>query len=366
MYEKELEILRQKERFRSRTVYKGFADLASNDYLGFARDKKQLQKAYERVLKADYYAPRASQIVCGYSQIHADFEKTLCKAYGFDSAVLFGSGFMANHALVSTLPRKKDLVLMDEEYHASGIDALGLCQAKHELFAHNDPDALETKLKAARGYERVFVFVESVYSMMGDVVDRRIFELADTYGAVLVVDEAHGVGTIGDRLLGVFDLYGITPKPNHIKMGTLGKALGSYGAYVLASREVVSFLENRAKSLIYTTALSLFDTALAHENFKYLLKNGEKLKAKLDKRLNAVGGAIDAKLHTPIAMLACPLNQTKKSHNTLLKHKLLTGFIRPPTVRFPMIRAVVGLSATPKEFGEFVAAIKKLNLRSVY
>jgi 8-amino-7-oxononanoate synthase len=366
MYEKELNALLIKDRFRERRIYTGFADFASNDYLGLSSNKKQLQKAYNRVLKADYYAPRASGLVCGYSKIHAKFEKTLCEAYGFESAAVFGSGFLANHALVSTLPRKKDFVLMDEEYHASGIAALDSCVAKYEFFDHNDPDALEQKLRTAKGYERIFIFVESVYSMMGDVVDKKIFELADLYGVVLVVDEAHGVGTLGKNLLGAFDLYGIAPKPNHIKMGTLGKALGSYGAYVLASSQVISFLENRAKSLIYTTALSIFDTALAHENFKYLQKNGAKLKTKLDSRLGVMSDTLQMQLLTPIAMLADPLNQTKKSHNALLKSKILTGFIRPPTVKSPMIRAVVGLAAKQEEFEKFVLMIKKLDLRAVY
>lgn len=114
--------------------------------------------------------------------------------------------------------------------------------------------------------------------MIGDILPLGIVELADRYGAYLVIDEAHGYGVIGERLGGLYDYYGISPKQNHIKMGTLSKAIGSYGAYILAEKEVISFLVNRAKPIIYSTALSPFDAALANERVKKITKNHKSLR----------------------------------------------------------------------------------------
>jgi len=366
MYENELNALHAKDRFRERKLYGGYADFASNDYLGFAKDKKQLKKAYKTLLKQDYFAPRASQLVNGYAPIHAKFEKLLCETNGFESAMLFGSGFAANLSLVSTLPRRRDLVLMDDEYHASGVMGSESTQGKVEFFAHNDADALEAKLQNISGYERVFIFVEGVYSMIGDILERRIFDIADKYNAVLVVDEAHSVGVLGDRLLGVFDYYKIKPKPNHIKMGTLGKALGSFGAYVLASMEVISFLENRAKPFVYATALSLFDTALAYHNYKKMIKNSHLLKVRLNERRFRFCSVTKCDFETQVAMIEDEQNQTKKLHNILLENKILTGFIRPPTVSRPAIRAVIGLSADELEFEKFLAILSGSNIKRAF
>ncbi len=366
MYKTELHTLKQKDRFRQRTICKGYADFSSNDYLGFASDKKQLEKAYKTVLAQDYFAPRASQLVCGYAPIHAKFEKLLTSSCGYESALLMGSGFLANLALVSTLPRRGDLVLMDSDYHASGVMGAENCKAEVEFFAHNDSVALEEKLKNSAGHKRIFVFVEGVYSMIGDILEREIINIADKYEAILVVDEAHSVGVLGDSLLGVFDHYGITPKPNHIKMGTLGKALGSFGAYILASSEIISFLENRSRPFIYATALSLFDTALAYHNFKKMLKNSAIYRHKLSSRTAKFSAALNDNFATPIAMIESIQNQTRALHSTLIKEKIMTGFIRPPTVSKPSIRAVIGLSSSEKQFETLLSILTKHKVKKAY
>jgi 8-amino-7-oxononanoate synthase len=366
MYENELNALRAKNRFRERKIYRGFADFASNDYLGFASDKRQIEKAYKTLKKQDYFAPKSSQLIGGYAPIHAKFEKLLCKINGFDDAMLFGSGFLANLALVSTLARRADLILMDAHYHASGIMGLESTKAKYEFFVHNNPNDLEEKLKNAIGYERVFVFVEGVYSMLGDILHRDIFDTADKYGAILVVDEAHSVGVLGERLLGVFEHYKIKPTPNHIKMGTLGKALGSYGAYVLASAEIVSFLENRARPFIYATALSLFDTTLAYHNYKSMIKNSKKFKALINDRLKRLYEVTGIRADTLIIMLEDGQNQTKKLHNILMEHKIFTGFIRPPTVAKPAIRAILRLGEPQRHLENLLSILKLHEVKSAF
>lgn len=366
MYENEIEALKSKDRFRERRIYSGFADFASNDYLGFANDKRQIEKAYKSITKQDYFTPKASALVNGYAPIHAKFEKLLCKTNGFESAMLFGSGFLANLALVSTLGRKGDLILMDSDYHASGIMGLDSSGATHTFFAHNDPNDLEEKLKNSDVHKRKIIFVEGVYSMLGDILSRDIFDIADKYGAILVVDEAHSVGVLGDRLLGVFEHYGIEPKETHIKMGTLGKALGSFGAYVLASSEVISFLENRAKPFIYATALSLFDTALAYHNYKMMIKNSKKLAARMSERLGRFYEAAGIRTNTPIVMVEDGQNQTKRLHNILIEHKILTGFIRPPTISKPAIRVILRFGQARRDFENLLGILKLHDIKRAF
>jgi len=152
--------------------------------------------------------------------------------------------------------------------------------------------------------------------MSGEVAKREIFELANRYNALLIVDEAHSSGTIGNRLLGVFDYYNLEIKPNYIKMGTLGKAYGSYGAYILSSNEIREFLINRAKPIIYSTAPSVFDTALALVNFRYISKNYKKLKRKLRNRQQIANEILGIELKTPILTVEQPTNK-----DVLLKRK---------------------------------------------
>ena len=122
LYEKELEIIKKSNRFRKRVVFKkDLFDLASNDYLGLAQNRKLFKKAFKRVYKNHYFSPKASMLVNGYSKIHKKFENLLCKANGFEKGVIVGSGFLANISMIESLVRKGDTLFIDEDYHASGI-----------------------------------------------------------------------------------------------------------------------------------------------------------------------------------------------------------------------------------------------------
>ncbi|MDQ1339120.1 MAG: 8-amino-7-oxononanoate synthase [Campylobacterota bacterium] len=345
MYEKSLEALKNSSRFRERKLFdENLIDFASNDYLGLSENKKLLKKAYKKVKKYKNFAPKASLLVNGYHPIHKEFEEKLCRLNGFESGIVAGSGFLANLALFEALPRKGDLLLMDEEFHASGIVASKLTQAKVLTFRHNDYKNAK-ELMESNSYKNLFIAVEGVYSMGGDLVKKEFFELADEKNAVLVVDEAHSCGVLGENLLGIFEYYGITPKANHIKMGTLGKALGSYGAYILANKETVSFLENRAKSIIYATAPSLFDIALASVNLTYITKKAQKFH---DLYLKAIEIAHkETGIKTESLILPIPMKSSKSvldAQEKLAKEGFVVGAIRPPTVKIPILRVILRLN----------------------
>ena len=344
-YTKELEALNRSNRFRQRVVYdRDLIDLASNDYLGLSQKKSIFKKATRRVLKEKYFSPKASLIVNGYSSIHKKFEDKLCKVNGFEKAIVVGSGFLANISLIESMVRKNDILFIDEGYHASGILATSLVQGRVIKFNHNDYDDLNKKIKDNHCKGRIIIAIEGVYSMSGDIAHKKFAKIANKNNAILIVDEAHSSGVIGDNLLGWFDYHNIKPKQNHIKMGTLGKAYASFGAYILASNHIISYLENRAKPIIYSTAPSLIDIAIAHESLKYILKNKQKLKRKI-KRYQKI---IFNNLHIKTSSLIVPIsiNDNKKVidiQKYLLNNNFIVGAIRQPTVSSAIIRLILKL-----------------------
>jgi len=342
MYSKELKAIKKSNRFRERTLYDdSLIDLASNDYLGLSSKPQLLTRAVTRVQMFKTHAPKASQVVNGYHQIHKDFEEFLCRQNGFESAILAGSGFLANMALIEALPRKGDILILDEEYHASGILASKLVDTKVVTFTHNSPVKLEEILKNSK-YKRAIIAVEGIYSMSGNLLKKEIFDVVDKYeNTLLIVDEAHSSGVVGKKLLGVFELFGITPKPKHIKMGTLGKAYGSYGAYILASKHIVEFLQNRAKSLVYATAPSLVDIELAHQGMLYMMKHRDSLHVEIKKRQDLIKKYFNVDMQGLIFAYEMESSEAVLQMQDKLKNRgFLVGAIRPPTVEKPILRII--------------------------
>lgn len=363
MYDKELTAIKKSNRYRQRTIHDtSLIDLASNDYLGLANNRILFMSAYEKVLNHAHQGPKASSLVNGYTKIHQEFEQALCQANGFEDGVIVGSGFLANISMIEALVRKKDILLIDEEYHASGMLATRLLKKEQViLFKHNDANDLKEKIKELpSSYERLIIAIEGVYSMHGDVAPKAIFEIADEHNALLIVDEAHSSGVIGEHLLGIFDYYDITPKSNHIKMGTLGKAYGSYGAYILASHNVIEFLINRAKAIIYTTAPSLFDTAMGLESLQYILQNQALLKMKITEHLSVIKEELGIESKSLIIPIVIKDNKKVLEIQEHLKQKgYLVGAIRQPTVKEAIIRLIAKIDVPKDELINVCRTLKE-------
>lgn len=360
MYTHELSAIVKSNRFRNRKHYdETLLDFSSNDYLGLAHHKALFERAVSQVREYPSHAPKASLLVNGYHPIHEEFENFLIRQSGFEAALVCGSGFLANFSLIEALPRKKDLLILDEEYHASGMVAAKTVDATVLTFRHNDANHLESLINT-HTFNRIIIAVEGIYSMSGDILNRDIFEVADRYNALLIVDEAHSVGVVGESLRGVFDLFGISPKDNHIKMGTLGKALGSYGAYILCSEHIATFLCNRAKAIIYTTAPSLFDIALGHQSFLYILKHKETLKEEIKKRQALILDSLGHTLSGLICSYALPSNKDALTiQQKLLEKGFLVGAIRPPTVKSPILRIIPRLAQSEEALTHLCALIQE-------
>jgi 8-amino-7-oxononanoate synthase len=358
MYKNELKALKKSGRFRERKIYDDkLLDLASNDYLGLSRDKKLFKKAVKLVKKFTVLSSKASMLVNGYHPIHKMFEQEMAKLNGFEEGIVVGSGYLANMALIESLVRKGDMLFMDEEYHASGVMASELLGDRVVIFKHNNAEDLKRKLELHQA-KRQIIAVEGVYSMSGDLCTKDIFTLADDYDALMIVDEAHSAGVLGLNLLGIFEYYGISINKRHIKMGTLGKAYGSYGAYILASSHIVSFLLNRAKPIIYSTAPSVFDTALAYVNIKHIRKNTEKYRKKILQRQVLVKKELGLHCESLILPLEMADNEkTQWMQKDLIKEGYLVAAIRQPTVQRPIMRVILSLGVSVKKIRHVLALI---------
>lgn len=359
-YEKELDALKRVGRYRKREIYDSdIIDLASNDYLGLTENRELLKLAYKTLKRFPYHASRASMLINGYHAIHADFEEALCEANGFEAGVVLGSGFNANIAMIEALVRKGDEIFLDEKYHASGVLASKLVDGKVSFFAHNDADELRKKILAS-GARRKLIAVEGIYSMDGDRLSREIFATADEFNALLIVDEAHSSGVIGKKLMGIFDAFEIAIKPHYIKMGTLGKAYGSFGAYILASEHIVDYLINRAKPIIYATAPSLFDTLLGHYALDYILEHSSSIDQKIKSRQQIVKAGLGIEMEGLIAPVVINDNRRViEIRDALLRERILVGAIRQPTVDKAIIRLIARIGTSKAALQHAVEIIKK-------
>ncbi|NPA58963.1 MAG: aminotransferase class I/II-fold pyridoxal phosphate-dependent enzyme [Epsilonproteobacteria bacterium] len=358
-YEHELKALKRSGRYRQRKVVDAVVkDFASNDYLGLSHNKELHNQTIKELEKLPAHSSKASMLVNGYHQIHKDFEDALCEANGFEDGVILGSGFNANIALIESLVRKGDELFMDELYHASGVLASNLNGINVKFFKHNDIDELKTMLKKSTA-KRKIVAVEGIYSMDGDLCKKEVFDVCDELDAVLIVDEAHSSGVVGEHLMGVFDLYNIEIKPNHIKMGTLGKAYGSFGAFILASKHIVDYLVNRAKPIIYATSLSLYDTLLGHNALTYILTNKQTLKQNIQLRQNIIKDELNIKVDGLI--IPIHIGDNKKVieiRDDLYTKGYAIGGIREPTVPSAILRVIARLQESKEELRTLCRYIK--------
>ncbi len=229
-------------------------DLAGNDYLGLSQDPAVTQAAAQASIEWGAGAG-ASRLVTGTLTLHAELEAELAAYLGQPSGLVLSTGYHANLAVVSALADRETLIVSDAHIHASLIDAVRLSRARLRVVPHNDVEAVRRALADhAETGGRAMVLCESVYSVLGDLAP--LTELADACaqtGALLVVDEAHGLGVHGPGLVAAAGLAG---RPDVIVCATLSKALGSQGGAVLASPAIVEHLINRARPFIFDTGLS--------------------------------------------------------------------------------------------------------------
>jgi len=227
-------------------------NFCSNDYLGLAN------KAGADLAEAAAswgLGSGASHLVCGRSSVHDELERALAKYTGYDRAILFSTGFMANLGCINALAGRGDLLLQDKLNHASLIDGALLSRADFQRYPHLNYGQLDSRLQKS-GHGLKLVASDSIFSMDGDLADvRQLAEQCQQHDAMLMVDDAHGLGILGKQGAGVRDHFGLTSEQLPLYIGTLGKALGGFGAFAAGDEATMDYLVQFARSYIYTTAL---------------------------------------------------------------------------------------------------------------
>lgn len=230
-------------------------NFSSNDYLGLAADKR-LVAAARQALERYGVGSGGSQFISGYHRLHAELEQRLAEFTGCDRALLFASGYQANLGTFTALLKRHDNVFPDRLVHASIIDALRLSQVALRRFAHNDMSQLQDLLThTGRPDRATWIISEAVFSMEGDSPPfARLCDLAAGANATAVIDDAHGFGVNGPQGRGSLAAHGLGQQQVPIMVGTLGKACGVSGGFVAGRRDLIDCIEQRARSLIYSTA----------------------------------------------------------------------------------------------------------------
>lgn len=347
-----------------------FLNFSSNDYLGLANEPA-LKEAAIRAVERYGAGAGASRLICGSLAPHHELEETLAAFKGTEAALSFSTGYAAALGTITALLGKDDIIVLDKLVHACIVDAAKLSGAKLRIFAHNDLNDLEEKLKWAQSTasattpRRTLVVTESVFSMDGDSAPlTALVALKEKYGAWLMVDEAHATGLYGKNGRGLGDELGVSEQIE-IQMGTLGKALGASGGYICGSRALIDYLVNRARSFIFSTAPVPAASASATAGVRFAQSSQGELRRKmLWERVGQFKSLINRD-PTPFSSAILPIvigdeAQSLATAAALRERGLFVPAIRYPTVARGAARLRVTLTAAhePADVSELAEALR--------
>ncbi len=311
---------------RSLSLFNGFTDFFSNDYLGFA-----LHTEFQHFKPA---GSTGSRLISGNSEEAQKTEKWIADFFQAEDALIFNSGYDANLGFFSSVPQRGDFILYDDLIHASIRDGIRLSNAKAFSFKHNDLADLKQKIERIEG--TVFVAVESLYSMDGDIASlSEISEICQNSNALLIVDEAHACGIFGEQGKGICHQNAIL-KHVFARIITFGKAYGTHGAAILGSTELKNYLVNFARSFIYTTALPPYQYLHIQTQIEKSIDDENRLKLKENIRYfrNLISDKISlSDENSPIQILLIPgIENAQNLAETIQNEKIAVKAILSPTV----------------------------------
>lgn len=330
---------------------KPVVNFASNDYLGLSSDRRLINAAVAAT-QAYGTGSTGSRLLSGHKALHQELEQAIASLKQTEAALVFSSGYLANLGTVSALVGQRDLILGDQYNHSSLKKGAILSGATAIDYLHNDLADLRAKLINQRAlYRRCLITTDSVFSMDGDLCPLpELMAIAEEFACMLLVDEAHATGVMGNNGAGCVEYFNCTGKAL-IQIGTLSKALGSLGGYVAGSGELIDFLRNRAATWIYTTALSPADTAAALKGVE-VVKQEPSSREQLWQNINYLKQQLSHLELLPSESPILCLNLDTPEAALDLSQKLLDAgifapAIRPPTV--PTSRIRLSLMATHEQ-----------------
>ncbi len=311
-------------------------NLASNSYLDLANHPAVVAAAREAVARWGWGAG-ASQLICGYTRAHQDLCGRLCRFEEAEDCVLFPTGYQANVGTIQALVGRGDRVIIDRLCHASIIDGARLSGARLKTYPHLDLDRL-ADLLSQPGKGRTLVITDTVFSMDGDLAPLgEIVPLCHDHGAILMVDEAHATGVFGPRGGGVAQEAGVADRIP-VRIGTLSKALGSIGGFVVGSRELCDLLRNRARAAIFTTAMPPAAAEAASAALDVIEREPERRERLLSlcqsvrTSLQQAGVSVAQGSGPIIPIITGSAESALRLARALLQSDILAPAIRPPTV----------------------------------
>ncbi len=254
---------------------KDVLNFCANDYLGLANHPR-LRKAARKAIKKYGVGPGAVRTIAGTMSLHIELEKRLAEFKKSEAAITFQSGFCANLATIPALVGRDDVIFSDRLNHASIIDGCRLSRAKIIAYAHNDPDDLCKQIAESEGkYKRRLIVTDGVFSMDGDIAPLpRLAEIAEEHDILLMVDDAHGEGVLGEGGRGIVDHFGLHGRVD-IEVGTMSKAFGVMGGIVSGKRVIVDWLRQRGRPFLFSSAMTVPDAAACLESVEMLAGSTE-------------------------------------------------------------------------------------------
>lgn len=349
-----------------------YTAFCSNDYLGLANHPRVIE-ALTRAAEHQGVGSGASHLVCGHHQSHHDLEQALAELTGREAALLFSTGYMANLGVIDALSGRRQAVLQDRLNHASLIDGARLSDARLVRYAHADTEALGRQLEAQDS--PALVATDGVFSMDGDVAPLTdIASLCRDRDVPLLVDDAHGLGVLGQTGGGVVEALSLSQEQVPLLVGTLGKAMGVAGAFVAGSRTMIEYLVQQARTYIYTTAMP---GALAQATLESLAISREESwrrerLASLVQWFRAEAEALGYELmpsRTPIQPLVVGSSEAALALSEALEAQgILVTAIRPPTVPEGTARLRFTFSAahSDAQMEDLVRALGKVRERGLH
>jgi 8-amino-7-oxononanoate synthase len=340
-------------------------NFSSNDYLGLAGDERLIQAAIGAT-KEFGTGSTGSRLLSGHRELHGELERAIASLKQTQDALVFSSGYLANLGTISAVVGKRDLILSDQYNHSSLRNGAILSGATVIDYPHCDIATLRTQLTQQRqNYRRCLIITDSVFSMDGDLCPLpQILDLADEFSCMVLVDEAHATGVLGDTGAGCVEHFGCRGR-EMIHIGTLSKALGSLGGYVAGSATLIDFLRNRSASWIYTTALTPGDTAAALAAINIIKQEPER-RAQLWRNVNYLKQLFNHELpnlqllpsESPIICLQfSSAAEALKVGKQLIDAGIFAPAIRPPTVPTSRIRITLMATHTKEHIEKLVAVM---------
>ena len=345
---------------------KWLINFSNNDYLGLSQDIS-IKKAIINGIKKYGNGGTSSNLVSGHTEVHQNIEGITKNNIGFESSILFSSGYLANLGLITTISDKDSFIYADKLNHASLNDACILSRAKFFRYPHKDMELLERLLKKNKTKKKKLIVTDGVFSMDGDLADiPKLVQLAQKYDAYLYIDDAHGYGVLGKNGQGILEYFENTgpmkkiPRDRIIYTITLSKAVGVSGALVNACKNIINLVVNKSRTYIYTTAEQPALIMGVERSFEIIKKNYS-LRERLNKSINLFRKNINKKnlltnSITPIQPLIIEsAEKTIKISKKLNSYGFHVPAIRPPTVPNKSSRLRISISTLHSQ-----ADIKKL------